>query len=98
MMQAQAISALIQQAIPDAHIELEDLREDGEHFAALVESPSFAGKTPVEQHRMVLQALQDHVGRTFRTMTLKTATCVDDAGVEAESGVESGPACEARYG
>ena len=49
---------LIKQAIPDAQVNIEDLRGDGDHYAAYVVSPAFKGKTRVQQHQMVYEALQ----------------------------------------
>ena len=35
---------------------------DGRHFEAIVVSERFAGKTLLQQHRMVYAALADHLG------------------------------------
>lgn len=64
---------LIKGSLPDACVELQDLRGNGEHYAAYVESESFNGVAPVDQHRMVYKALQGHIGTSLRTVTLKTA-------------------------
>lgn len=72
MMHTNDIINLIKSALPDALVEIEDLRGDGEHYAAYVESEAFEGKPRVEQHRMVFKALQGHIGTSLQTLTLKT--------------------------
>jgi len=67
------ILRLIKEALPDAVVELKDLRGDGDHFQAYVESRAFVGKTRVQQHRMVYAALQGRVGGVLRALTLSTA-------------------------
>ena len=49
------IETLIKQGIPDAKITIEDLRGDGDHYAAYVVSAAFRGKSRVQQHQMVYQ-------------------------------------------
>jgi stress-induced morphogen len=67
------ILRLIAEALPDAVVELKDLRGDGTHFQATVESREFVGKTRVQQHQMVYAALQGRVGGVLNALVLKTA-------------------------
>ncbi len=67
------IMRLIKDAMPDAVIELKDLRGDGDYFEAYVESREFVGKTRVQQHQIVHAALQGRVGGVLRALTLTTA-------------------------
>ncbi len=67
------IEKLITEALPDASVKLEDLRGDGEHFAAYVSSPSFAGKTRVQQHKMVYDALQDKMKDELHALAIQTS-------------------------
>ena len=67
------IERLIREALPDARVEIKDLRGDGDHYAAYVESPSFAGKSRVQQHQMVYNALQGRVGGVLHALALTTA-------------------------
>ncbi len=67
------IESLIKQAIPDAKITIEDLRGDGDHYAAYIVSPSFKGKTRVQQHQMVYQALQGRMGNELHALALQTS-------------------------
>ena len=52
------IEQMIKEAIPDAEVQIEDLRGDGDHYAAYVRSAAFKGKSRVQQHQMVYKALQ----------------------------------------
>jgi stress-induced morphogen len=63
------IEGLIKQAIPDAQINIEDLRGDGDHYAAYVVSTAFKGKTRVQQHQMIYQALQGRMGNELHACT-----------------------------
>jgi stress-induced morphogen len=72
-MDAAEIERLIKQAIPDADVAIEDLRGDGDHYAATVVSAAFAGKTRVQQHQMVYQALQGRMGEQLHALALQTA-------------------------
>jgi len=72
-MDAGEIERLIRQGIPDAQVAIEDLRGDGDHYAATVVSASFAGKTRVQQHQMVYQALRGRMGEQLHALALQTS-------------------------
>ena len=67
------IESLIKASIPDAQITIEDLRGDGDHYAAYVVSQSFKGKSRVQQHQMVYAALQGRMGGELHALALQTA-------------------------
>ncbi|MFQ6018336.1 MAG: BolA family protein [Kiloniellaceae bacterium] len=67
------IESMIKQAIPDAEVNIEDLRGDGDHYAAYVVSPSFKGKTRVQQHQMVYKALEGRMGSQLHALALQTS-------------------------
>ncbi|QLH39748.1 MAG: BolA family transcriptional regulator [Defluviicoccus sp.] len=71
-MDASEIETLIREALPDAQVTIEDLRGDGDHYAALVVSSAFAGKSRVQQHQMVYQALQGRMGTALHALSLTT--------------------------
>lgn len=71
-MQAAEIEAMIQEAFPDATIEIEDLRGDGDHYAATVVSGAFAGKSRVAQHQLVYKALKGKMGGELHALALTT--------------------------
>lgn len=71
-MRESEIVEMIKQAIPDADVRIEDLRGDGDHYAAYVTSASFEGKTRVQQHQMVYAALQGKMGDELHALALQT--------------------------
>ena len=73
-MSAAEIEHLILEAFPDAAIEIEDLRGDGDHYAATVISGAFAGKTRVQQHQLVYRALKGKMGGELHALALTTRT------------------------
>jgi len=72
-MSAAEIERLIRDAIPDATVTIDDLRGDGDHYAAHVVSATFKGKTRVQQHQMVYQALKGRMGNELHAMALQTS-------------------------
>ena len=71
-MDATQIEVLIRQSLPDAQVTIRDLKGDGDHYAARVVSSAFAGKTRVQQHQMVYQALQGRMGEELHALALQT--------------------------
>lgn len=76
-MDAAEIQRLIKQGIPDAEVRIEDLRGDGDHYAAHVISSAFKGKTRIQQHQMVYQALRGNMGDALHALALQTSTPTD---------------------
>lgn len=76
-MQAGDIERLIKEAMPDARITIEDLRGDGYHYAAVVVSREFEGKSRVQQHQMVYKALQGRMGDALHALALQTGVPED---------------------
>ena len=76
-MQAGDIERLIKEAMPDAQVMIEDLRGDGDHYAAMVVSREFAGKSRVQQHQMVYKALQGRMGDALHALALQTGVPED---------------------
>ncbi len=72
-MAAGEIEALIRAALPDARVTVEDLVGDGDHYAATVVSPSFRGKSRVQQHQIVYAALQGRMGGELHALALQTS-------------------------
>jgi stress-induced morphogen len=73
-MQPQDIEQLIKSRIPDAKVTIRDLAGDGDHYAATVVSESFRGKSRVQQHQMVYEALQGNMGGVLHALALQTMT------------------------
>lgn len=72
-MAADEIEKLIRAAIPDAEVTIRDLAGDGDHYAARVISPSFAGMSRIRQHQAVYSALRGRVGGELHALQLETA-------------------------
>ncbi len=73
-MQASEIERMIKDALPDADIVIDDLRGDGDHYSAKITSNAFAGKSRVQQHKMVYDALQGKMGGELHALALQTGT------------------------
>jgi len=71
------IERLIKSGLPDAQVRIDDLRGDGDHYAAYVISPAFKGKSRVQQHQMVYQALRGRMGNELHALALQTAAPQD---------------------
>ena len=72
-MDAKEIEALIQEGIPDAQVRIEDLRGDGDHYAAYITSASFEGKSRVQQHQLVYKALKGKMGGELHALAIQTS-------------------------
>jgi len=72
-MQASEIQRLIKEALPDAEVTIEDLRGDGDHYAAMIVSKAFIGKSRVQQHQIVYQALKGRMGAELHALALQTS-------------------------
>ncbi len=72
-MSAAEIEALIKASLPDAQVTVEDLRGDGDHYAATVVSAAFKGKSRVQQHQIVYAALQGRMGGALHALALQTS-------------------------
>ena len=73
-MDAREIERLIREGLPDANVVIEDLRGDGDHYAARVVSASFTGKSRVQRHQMVYKALNGRMGGELNALALQTVT------------------------
>ena len=71
-MPAAEIEQMIKEAFPDAVVEIQDLRGDGDHYAAIVTSAAFKGKSRVQQHQMVYGALKGKMGGQLHALALTT--------------------------
>ena len=66
------IKSLIKESIPDAEINIEDLAGDENHYSATIKSKLFAGKSKVEQHKIVYKALKGKMGTELHALALNT--------------------------
>jgi len=72
MMDTAQIAALIQAGLPDAQVDVRDPQNDRTHFEATVISPSFEGKSRVQQHKMVYATLGDSFNGPLHALQLTT--------------------------
>lgn len=61
MLTAEHVRARIAEALPEADVEVVDTTGTGDHFAAEVVAAAFAGKSRIDQHRMVYAAVKDEM-------------------------------------
>ena len=71
-MSATEIEDMIKTALPGAEVEMTDLAGDNDHWAARVAAPQFAGKSRVQQHKMVYEALGGRMGGVLHALQLTT--------------------------
>jgi stress-induced morphogen len=71
-MPAKDIEQAIRAALPDAEVTITDLAGDGDHYSARVESAAFKGKSRVQQHKMVYDALSGRMGGVLHALALQT--------------------------
>ena len=72
-MNARDIEVMIKSALPDAKVVIRDLAGDGDHYAAEVVSEAFRGKSRVQQHQMVYNALKGNMGGALHALALQTS-------------------------
>lgn len=72
MFSAERIHDILHNALPDCEAIVRDDANDGEHFSAEVTSTAFDGLRPVQQHRLVYQALGQHMHSDIHALALKT--------------------------
>ena len=72
-MTAAEIEELILKSFPDAKIIIDDLRGDGDHYAAQIVSEQFRGLTRVQQHKMVYSAMDGKMGNELHALALNTS-------------------------
>ena len=72
-MSGDEITRLITEGLPGAEVELTDLAGDDDHWAAKVTAPQFAGKSRVQQHKLVYEALGGRMGEVLHALQLTTA-------------------------
>ena len=72
-MKATEIEELILQTFPNAKVTIEDLRGDGDHYAAQIIADEFRGKSRVQQHQMIYNAMGGRVGKELHALALNTS-------------------------
>jgi len=73
-MDASEIELLVRARIPDAQVAIRNLAGDGDRYAATVLAESFRGKSRVQQHQIVYEALKGEMGGKLHALALQTGT------------------------
>lgn len=91
-MQPDDIKQLIEQGLAGARAAVSG---DGQHFEAVVVADAFAGRSMVQQHQLVYQALGDKMKAEIHALSLRTYTPEQwRAAVEARTELGPGPGSE----
>lgn len=83
---AQEIKQRIEAAIPGAQAEVEDYTGGGDHFRATVVAQAFAGRSRIEQHKLVYAVFGDQIGGAIHALSLKTEVSTQAQADDATSG------------
>ncbi len=73
-MPSSEIETLVKTALPDAEITLIDTAGDSDHYSITVSSKLFSGKSRVQQHKMVMDALGKNMGGRLHALSITTKT------------------------
>ena len=74
MPSAQELKERIEEGIPGAAVEVEDLTGGGDHFRAEIVSDRFAGLSRIDQHKLVYDVFGEEVGGPIHALSIKTST------------------------
>ncbi|OFW79929.1 MAG: hypothetical protein A2887_04710 [Alphaproteobacteria bacterium RIFCSPLOWO2_01_FULL_40_26] len=68
------LEKILTEKFPQARIKVIDLAGDNDHYSVAISDKIFSGKTRIEQHKMVNEALKEILGDTLHAMQLKTSS------------------------
>ncbi|GAB4151499.1 MAG: BolA family transcriptional regulator [Cyanobacteria bacterium J069] len=75
MISPSQVESMIKAAMPDAQVQIQDLTGGGDHYQAVVVSTAFEGKSLIQQHQLVYQAVnQAMASEAIHALSLKTYT------------------------
>ena len=67
------IERMIEEALPGAEVEVVDETGGGDHLRATVRAPQFAGRSRIDQHRLVRAAVQPRMDDgSIHALSIKT--------------------------
>jgi stress-induced morphogen len=69
---AEELRQRIESAIPGARAQVLDTTGTGDHFQATVIASAFAGRSRLEQHRLVYEVFGQDIGGPIHALSLKT--------------------------
>jgi stress-induced morphogen len=71
---AEDLKQRIEQAMPGANVQVEDLTGGGDHFRAEIVSDHFQGLSRIDQHKLVYDVFGNEIGGPIHALSLKTST------------------------
>ncbi len=75
MVSPEQVAAMIQDQLPDAKVQVQDLTGGGDHYQVIVVSSQFEGKNLVQQHQLVYGAVRQAMAtEAIHAFALKTYT------------------------
>lgn len=72
-MTAEEVRKRIEAGLPGSRVSVRDTTGTGDHFEAVVEAAQFAGKSVVEQHRLVYGILGNAMDGPIHALALRTS-------------------------
>ena len=66
------LEQMLIESLPEAKVFIEDLKGDGDHYSATIISKNFIGKSRIEQHKVVYDALGGKMGNELHALMIKT--------------------------
>jgi len=72
MATTEEIKQRIEAGLPGSTAEVIDTAGDSNHFRAEVTAPQFAGKSRIEQHKMINAIFQGELGGSIHALSIKT--------------------------
>ncbi|MEO2093094.1 MAG: BolA/IbaG family iron-sulfur metabolism protein [bacterium] len=73
MMTPEMLKHLLEETFTDAAVKVFDLTGTSDHFEVQVVSDVFAGKSLIEQHKLVHAACGEHLTTTIHALKIKTS-------------------------
>jgi stress-induced morphogen len=68
------VKRMIEEGLPGAEVEVVDETGSGDHLRATVNAPQFAGKSRIDQHRLVRAAVQPRMDDgSIHALSIKTS-------------------------
>jgi len=79
------VKRMIEAALPGAEVEVIDETGSGDHLRATVRAHQFAGRTRIDQHRLVRAAVQPRMeDGSIHALSIKTSTAASSQGAEGD--------------
>ncbi len=68
------LESILKKAFPSAELEIIDTVGDQDHYSVKIIDKIFAGKTRIEQHKMVNLALKNELAGELHALQIKTSS------------------------